>query len=168
MDKANPSQEKAATWASAKGFFVGLTVLCVAGAAVWFGYVQFFTKGLDHLPAKVCDGTVERDTVKQVLPSARSAEEGSKRQSSGEDLTFYCHVDTSGDASLWGEARIRPLSRADWLESYQESGDGSRLSRASVDGIEALARSDDKYAAVYVPACRARSIPPTPPRTTGS
>lgn len=99
--------------------------------------------------------------MKQVLPSARSAEEGSKRQSSGEDLTFYCHVDTSGDASLWGEARIRPLSRADWLESYQESGDGSRLSRASVDGIEALARSDDKYAAVYVPACRARSIPPT-------
>ncbi|MEU0344691.1 hypothetical protein ABZ092_38630 [Streptomyces bobili] len=154
------NKEQAAFRASAKGFLFSLTVLCLAGVAVWFGYMQFFTKGLEHLPAKVCEGTVERETVVDVLPHARSAEEGSDQHNSGDNLTFYCHVVTSGDSSLWGRAQIRPVSKDKWLASYRDSGGDNRIIRVSVNGIEAVAQLDPENttAGVYVPC-----VPPVVP-----
>ncbi|WP_432159173.1 hypothetical protein [Streptomyces sp. bgisy153] len=151
MGKPMENRSKAATLASARGFLFSLTILCLVGAGAWFGYVQFFTKGLQHLPAKVCEDTVDRKLVTQVLPSARSAEESSRRRHSGEDLEFYCHVDTSGDSSLLGETRVRAVSKGDWLKSYQEGKDIDHYVRASFGDIEALASRDSEYAAIYVP-----------------
>ncbi|MFE7277466.1 hypothetical protein [Streptomyces sp. NPDC057623] len=145
------NRESTSTRYNAKGLLLGLTALCLAGVAVWFAYAQFFTKGLERLPSKICEGTVERDTVTQVLPSARSAEEGSKRGNPGDDQVFSCHVATSGDSSLLGRSWVRPVSKADWLESYGGSGGNSQVIRTSVGGIEALAQLDTEQAAVYVP-----------------
>lgn len=140
-----------------------LAALCLAGVSIWFGYVQFFTKGLEHLPAKLCEGAVERDLVVQVLPSARSAAAGAKRQNSGDDLTFYCHVDTSGDSSIWSEARVRPVSEAEWIASYRGSGGDNGIIHSSADGIQAVAQLDTQQAEVYVPC-----TPPTVPSYNSS
>ncbi|MEU8992133.1 hypothetical protein AB0C98_38140 [Streptomyces sp. NPDC048558] len=145
------NRESTSTRYNAKGLLLGLTALCLAGVAVWFAYAQFFTKGLERLPSKICEGTVERDTVIQVLPSARSAEEGSKRGNPGDDQVFSCNVATSGDSSLLGRSWVRPVSKADWLESYGGSGGNSQVIHTSVGGIEALAQLDTEQAAVYVP-----------------
>ena len=144
----------------AKWFLFSLTALCLAGVSIWFGYVQFFTKGLEHLPSKLCEGAVERNLVVQVLPSTRSAEEGAKHQNSGDDLTFYCHVDTSGDSSIWSEARVRPISEADWIASYRGSGGDNGIIRSSADDIQAVAQPDTEQAEVYVPC--------TPPAVSSS
>ncbi|MGW2720335.1 hypothetical protein [Streptomyces sp. NPDC001492] len=152
-----------ATRHGAKGLLFSLTALSLAGVGIWFGYVQFFTKGLEHLPSKICGGTVERGMVIQVLPSARSAEEGSKRQNAGDDFTFYCHVVTSGDSSLWGEARVRPVSKTDWIKSYRGNGGDNQIIRTSVDGIEAVAQLDTEHAEVYVPC-----VPPAVPSYNAS
>ncbi|MFI8238826.1 hypothetical protein ACIF83_16400 [Streptomyces sp. NPDC085866] len=154
------SKKRAVVEYSAKNFLLSLAGLCLAGLVVWFGYVQFFTKGLEHLPVTMCENTVERDQVVQVLPQARSAEEASMHQNAGDDFTFYCHVVTSSASSLWGETRVRPVSKADWLESYRGSGGDKRIIRASADGIEAVAQLDpeDGVAAVYVP-CAPPAVP---------
>ncbi|MFE9095590.1 hypothetical protein [Streptomyces sp. NPDC007264] len=125
--------------------------------------MQFFTKGLEHLHAKICDGAVERNLVVQLLPPARSAEEGSEHRNSGDRLTYYCHVVTSSDSSLWGEARVRPVSKTDWLDGYRGSGGDNSIIRTSIDGIEALAQLDGEQAAVYV-AC----VPPAVPSYNAS
>ncbi|MDQ0598505.1 hypothetical protein QF037_002850 [Streptomyces canus] len=151
-------REQIVTQRSTKGILLSLTALCLAGVAIWVGYVQFFTNGLESLPTKICDGSVDRGLATQVLPPARSAEEGVKRQNSGDDLTFYCHVDTSNDSSLWSEAKVQPLSKADWLESYGVGGGNNRIIHTSVDGIEAVAKLDTEHAAVYV-SCSPPGVP---------
>jgi hypothetical protein len=150
---------------SVKRLFICVIAFCLTAVAIWFGYIQFFTKGLEHLPSKMCENTVDRDMVIDVLPSARSAKEGSDRQNSGDDLTFYCHVATSSDSSLWSQAGVRPVSKEKWLKSYRGSGGDSRIIRVSVDGIEAVARLDpeDTEAGVYV-SC----VPPTVPSYNAS
>ncbi|MFI1724868.1 hypothetical protein [Streptomyces sp. NPDC020489] len=150
--------EQKATQRSTKVILLGLTALCLAGVITWAGYVQFFTDDLENLPTKICDGSVDRDLATKVLPPARSADEGFKRQNSGDDLTFYCHVDTSNDSSLWSEAKVQPLSKADWLESLQGSSGRDRIIRTSVDGIEAVAKLDTEHAAVYV-SCSPPGVP---------
>lgn len=145
------NRESTSTRYNAKGLLLSLTVLCLVGVAAWFMYAQFFTKGLERLPAKICEGAVERDTVIQVLPAARSAEEGARRGNSGNDQVFSCHVSTSDDSSLLGRSWVRPVSKADWLASYGGSGGNNQVIHKSVGGIEALAQLDTEQAAVYVP-----------------
>ncbi|MFI6037597.1 hypothetical protein ACIBBD_26160 [Streptomyces sp. NPDC051315] len=149
MDKSTWSRERIATWESGKGFLLCLTVLLVLGSVAWL----FLIKGLYLLPEKMCEGTLERSVVTQVLPKARSAEDGSDRRGAGESFSFSCYVHTSNDSSLWGRADVEPVTREKWLESYRGSGDRNRIVSVSVDGIEALARLDDRnaVAGVYVP-----------------
>ncbi|WP_234334898.1 hypothetical protein, partial [Streptomyces sp. NRRL S-118] len=48
-------------------------ISCLVVIAAVFGYVEIFTKGIDRLPARPCDGAVDRETAARALPSARSA-----------------------------------------------------------------------------------------------
>ncbi|MFG2120559.1 hypothetical protein [Streptomyces sp. NPDC048710] len=134
-------------------FFVALGLFCGAG---WL----FLNKGLYLLPDKMCEGTLERDMVKEVLPRAQSADSGSDRQGAGDDLTFWCHVTTSDDVSLSGEARVQPASPEEWLEAYRGSGIRHRIIRVSVGDIEALAQIDPSAdtSSVYVP-CAPPGVP---------
>ncbi|MFI0999027.1 hypothetical protein ACIP10_21785 [Streptomyces galbus] len=139
--------------ASAKGFLLCLGVLCLAGVAVWFGYVQIFTKGIERLPAEMCDGTLKRDTVVDILPPAKSAHESSRQSDYGTHYTRYsCFVNTSKSA-LWSTAEVRNITKESWLKNYAKATGGVPVVRASVDGIEAVTplRSHGSEAAVFVP-----------------
>ncbi|MCX4435899.1 hypothetical protein [Streptomyces mirabilis] len=130
-----------------------LGLFCGAG---W----TFLNKGLYLLPGKMCEGTLERGMVKSVLPSARSADSGSHNQGAGYDLTFWCHVTTTNDSSISGEARVQPTSREKWLAYYRGSGSQNRIIRVSVGEIEALAQVDPDAdtSSVYVP-CAPPGVP---------
>ncbi|MFD0317388.1 hypothetical protein [Streptomyces flavalbus] len=144
------------TWETLRQFCLGAGVLCGLGAAVWFGYTQFFTKGLERLPATLCDGTVERDMVTQVLPPARYADEYSHGVDAGHQTRYSCSVATSNDARVWSTVEISSSTFEDMLKNRPPN---ARLIRASADGIEAYAASD-KSTYVYVPC--------TPPVTDPS
>jgi hypothetical protein len=156
MEKSHRSRTQPASWQNTKVIlllFVALGLFCGAG---WL----FLNKGLYLLPDKMCEGTLERNVVKQVLPPARSADSGSDSQGTGDDLTFWCHVTTSDDVSLSGEARVQPASREEWLEHYRGSGVRHRIIRVSVGDIEALAQIDPSAdtSSVYVP-CAPPGLP---------
>ncbi|MFI1365323.1 hypothetical protein [Streptomyces griseochromogenes] len=149
MEKSQMSRNRLASRQNAKVillFFVTLGLFCGAG---WL----FLNKGLYLLPDKMCEGTLERDMVKQVLPRAQSADSGSDSTGTGDNLNFWCHVTTSNDVSLSGEARVQPSSREEWLEYYRGSGVRHRIIRVSTGDIEALAQVDPSAdtSSVYVP-----------------
>ncbi|WP_158698015.1 hypothetical protein [Streptomyces prunicolor] len=157
MGKLSWSREKVASRKSVKVVLFSLTILCTAGIS-GFAYVHFFTKGLENLPSRVCDGTVERDLVIQVLPPARSADQWTDRQNSRADLTYYCHVTTTNNSSLLSETRVRPISKADWLKSYSKNGGTNKIIHTTADDIEALTQLNSDYVEVYAP-CSPPSIP---------
>ncbi|MGY1578228.1 hypothetical protein [Streptomyces sp. MN13] len=123
------------------------------GGAVWFGYVQVFTKGLERLPTKVCEGAVERDVAIQTLPRTRTAEESSERRGQGEDFEFHCRIYTSTGSILTGAARVRDAYTQSWLRHYGVN-EGSEVIRVSTNGVQALAALDDSHgtSSVYL-AC---------------
>ncbi|MYV47473.1 hypothetical protein GT031_18275 [Streptomyces sp. SID2888] len=94
----------------------------------------------------------------QVLPQARSADQGSRREGAGSDFAFYCHVSTSRDSLMFGQAKVTQISREDWLKYYKRSGDDQPVIRVSVGDIEALALPDSRTSAVYVP-CKPTVVP---------
>ncbi|MDQ0958786.1 hypothetical protein QFZ66_002664 [Streptomyces sp. B4I13] len=161
METSTWSQETRATWESGRGVVLCLVVLSLLGGATWL----FFIKGLYVLPKKMCDGTLARGTVTQVLPNARSADHGYRSRGVGDDFSFSCYVTTSNDSSLSGEARIKPLSSDKWLKYYQEAVDRNGLVRVSVGDIQALARIDSEAgtSSVYVPCA-----PPVVPEYNAS
>lgn len=138
-------------------FFVALGLFCGAG---WL----FLNKGLYLLPDKMCEGTLKRDMVKQVLPRAQSADSGSDSQGAGDNLSFWCHVTTSDDVSLSGEARVQSVSQQQWLDNYRESG-ARHVIHVSVGDIEGLAQIDPgtDTSSVYVPC-----VPPAVPSYNAS
>ncbi|MET8826447.1 hypothetical protein ABZX40_27975 [Streptomyces sp. NPDC004610] len=138
---------------NAKNFFVGLLILCVLGGGGWFGYVQIFTKGVERLPARVCDDAVDRGTVTRALPPARTAEEEASQKGEGENLRFSCRIATSSDSILSGHARIDDASVQTW-QNHNGVGSGGDAVQVSSDGVEALAQldSDNGWSSVYV-AC---------------
>ncbi len=156
METLQTSRTQPATWSSVKAFFLIMLIIGLFCGTGW----AFLNKGLYLLPNKMCDGTLERDTVKQVLPKARSADSGFDSQGAGGNLTFWCHVTTSNDSILSGKAQVEPVSRDKWLEYYQGSGKRNQLIRVSVGNIEALARIDSSAntSSVYVP-CAPPSVP---------
>lgn len=149
METLQTSRTQLATWPSVKAF---LLILLIIGLFCGTGWT-FLNKGLYLLPNKMCAGTLERDTVKRVLPNARSADSGFDSQGAGDNLTFSCHVNTSNDSTLYGKAQVEPVSRDKWLEYYRGSGNRNQLIRISVGNIEALARIDSSAntSSVYVP-----------------
>ncbi|MEV6536732.1 hypothetical protein AB0M86_45490 [Streptomyces sp. NPDC051639] len=156
MEKSEKSRASLASWRNGRVVLLFLVVLGLFCGAGW----TFLNKGLYLLPGKMCEGTLERDMVKSVLPSARSADSGSDSQGAGDGLAFWCHVTTSDDSSLSGEARVQPTSREKWLAYYRGSGGKNRIIRVSVGGIEALAQVDSgaDTSSVYVP-CAPPSVP---------
>ncbi|MCQ9135059.1 hypothetical protein [Streptomyces hilarionis] len=155
MTDAQRKRERAATKASTKGLLICLAVLSVAGAGAWFA----LTTGLERLPSKVCEGSVDRDVVIRALPRTRTAEEGSSRSHEGKNLMFSCHIYTSADSILSGMTRVDDASMQQWLDHY--GGTTSKESiRVSADGIEALAglNTDSGRSSVYVP-CVPRGVP---------
>ncbi|WP_405950955.1 hypothetical protein OG588_36540 [Streptomyces prunicolor] len=156
METSQTSRTQLGTWPSVKAFLLVLLFPVLFCGAGW----AFLNKGLYLLPNKMCDGTLERDTVKQVLPKARSADSGFNSQGAGYNLTFSCHVTTSNDSILSGKAQVEPVSRDKWLESYRGSGKQNQLIRVSVGNIEALAQIDssENTSSVYVP-CTPPSVP---------
>lgn len=136
-------------WKNARVILLFLVVLGLFCGGGW----AFLNKGLYVLPDKMCEGTLKRDTVKQVLPKARSADSGSDVQGSGSGLSFWCHVNTSNDSSLSGEARVQPVSREQWISDYRQFGGQHQIIRVSAGDMEALAQIDPSAdtSSVYVP-----------------
>ncbi|MEV6839674.1 hypothetical protein AB0N17_35135 [Streptomyces sp. NPDC051133] len=137
---------------STRQFTLGSVALCLVAGGGWFGYQQLFTKGLDRLSEKVCDGAVARATVIRVLPDSRSAEQSAERNGSGTSFTFSCRVSTSGDSLLSGEVKVQETSEKTWVDFYGSNAD-TALIRSAADGVEALAQIDNRHgtASVYVP-----------------
>ncbi|MEU5180993.1 hypothetical protein AB0G49_13185 [Streptomyces longwoodensis] len=139
--------------ASTKGFLLCLGVLSLVGVAVWFGYLHIYTKGLERLPATMCGGTLERDTVIDILPPAKSAHESSRQSDYGSHYTRYsCLINTSRSA-LSSTAEVRSITKEAWLRGYAENTTGVPVVRASAAGVEAVAplRGHGSEAAVFVP-----------------
>ncbi|MEU7421037.1 hypothetical protein [Streptomyces antibioticus] len=132
------------TWA------LGAAVL-VLTAGGWVSYQKIFTEGLDRLPAAVCDGSVQRDTVIRVLPDSRSAQEGAKAHGTGDSFLFGCHIYAGDDSILSGDVQIEDSSQKTWAKYYKSYAGKSKETpeQASSHGIDALARKE--YASVYVP-----------------
>ncbi|MDR6980575.1 hypothetical protein J2X68_007315 [Streptomyces sp. 3330] len=128
-------------------------------AGSWISYQQLFTKGLDHLPAEVCDGAARRDTVIRLLPDTRSAEEDGETHGAGDTFMFGCHVYAGDDSLLSGEVKIQDSSRQAWETYYKSYGGPSQGSaeQTSASGIYALSRG--KFASIYVPCVPSGSNP---------
>lgn len=156
MGKPQNSPTPLTSWRNTRVVLLFLVVLGLFCGAGW----TFLNKGLYLLPGKMCEGTLERDMVKSVLPSARSADSGSDSRGPGDGLTFWCYVTTSNDSSISGEARVQPISRERWLAYYRGSGGQDRIIRVSVGSIEALAQVNPgaDTSSVYVP-CAPPSVP---------
>lgn len=145
---------------SGKRLVASLLGLAFVGTGIWFAVHYALTTGLDRLPDKMCEGTLEQSTVKEVLPKARSADNGSGVDGAGYTLAFRCHVTTSGDSALSGEARVQPVSPKKWLEHYRGAGGQNHIIRVSAGDVEALARIDPDAdtTSVYVP-CEPPGVP---------
>ncbi|WP_329414230.1 hypothetical protein OG802_26210 [Streptomyces sp. NBC_00704] len=127
----------------------------------WFSYQEYFTKGLDSLPEKVCDESVPRETVIRILPESRSAEEGSDTSGSGNGFMYSCHIYGDGDSILSGEVKIQNSSVKGWEDYYQSYGgkSGAAAEKVSFNGMHALARSN--FASIYVPCVPSTTKPGT-------
>jgi hypothetical protein len=132
-----------------RSFILTLTSLCIAGLVTWFGYVHIFTKGLERLPERICENSVRRDLVVQILPRTRTADEGSGRRNGGKELSFSCRVYTSAGPILSGSARIDDASVETWLDHYGGSTDRDAV-RVAANDIEALARLDRESGNSYI------------------
>lgn len=124
-------------------------IFIVLGAGV-FGYIEIFTKGLDRLPAKVCEGAVDRKTAASALPDARKADErGVLRTDSRDDFTFYCYVSTQ-DSMISGEADTQDVNAAKWSEGFEgtESAHG-KIIKVSAGNIKAISQTNRSQ--IYAP-----------------
>ncbi|MFE9678624.1 hypothetical protein ACFYO5_31700 [Streptomyces sp. NPDC006259] len=128
-----------------------ITALLALTTGVWFSYREVFTRGLDHLPSKVCDEAVKRETVMRTLPDARSAEEGSDTIGAGYGFMFTCHINTTSESLLSGESEIQDSSQKSWEKYYKSYGGESKgkTEQTAEGGVYALSRGD--FASVYVP-----------------
>lgn len=124
---------------------------CLVVIAAVFGYLEIFTKGIDRLPARPCDGAVDRETAARALPSARSAEErGKLRQDRLDgDFLFACYVRTSGGSVISGEAESRDSTPGSWRDFYAENGNDENPVEVSSGDIRAVVHPNRAY--VYVP-----------------
>ncbi|GGT04315.1 hypothetical protein GCM10010271_02710 [Streptomyces kurssanovii] len=124
---------------------------CLVVVAAVLGYLEIFTKGIDRLPARPCDGAVARETAARALPSARSAEERGKLRQNRLDGNFFfaCYVRTSGDSIISGEVQSRDSAPGPWRDFYAENGIEENPVDVSSGDIRAVAHPDRAY--VYVP-----------------
>ncbi|MFJ6542202.1 hypothetical protein ACIQMP_16375 [Streptomyces sp. NPDC091385] len=154
MEKPQSSRARLLHWKDIRVVLLFLLAFCVCCAGGWV----FLNKGIYLLPDRMCAGTLGRDTAERVLPRAMSADSDSSVRGAGADLEFWCRVDTSGDASLSGEARVRPVGREQWVDYYR--GSGNRIVRVTVGNVEALAQvdADRDTSSVYVP-CAPPGVP---------
>ncbi|MFF4079520.1 hypothetical protein ACFYZN_08940 [Streptomyces sp. NPDC001777] len=131
--------------------FVTTGIVFLVAISVVFGYVEIFTKGIDRLPARPCDGAVDRETAARALPSARSAEErGVLRQNRSEgSYLFGCYVRTSGESLISGEVQPRDSAPGSWRDYYAKQGYIADPVDVVSGSIRAVSHPDHAY--VYVP-----------------
>ncbi|MGW8955031.1 hypothetical protein [Streptomyces sp. NPDC055709] len=122
---------------------------CLVAIAAVFGYLEIFTKGIDRLPNRPCDGAVARETAARALPSARSAEERGRLNRSDGNFFFACYVRTSGGSVISGEVQSRDSAPGPWRDYYAEEGYVVDPVDVSSGDIRAVVHPDRAY--VYVP-----------------
>ncbi|MGA4958901.1 hypothetical protein [Streptomyces lavendulocolor] len=135
------------TFLGKKAVRAGIGCLLLLGAV--FGYLEIFTKGIDRLPARPCDGAVDRATVAHALPAARKAEEKGTLNRQADDFTFFCYVRTSGGSVISGEAEPRDADPGPWRDYYAKQGYVVDPVEVSSGDIRAVVHPDHAY--VYVP-----------------
>ncbi|MHC5903653.1 hypothetical protein ACVNF4_07025 [Streptomyces sp. S6] len=128
--------------------FCAAALMLAAGG--WFGYQEIFTKGLERLPSKICDGGVSREIITHTLPKVRSAEESSNTVGSGYGFTFSCRV-YAGDSIFSGESEIQRGSQAKWKRYYESNAADDPVKRNLTSTGNIHAMSADDFASVYVP-----------------
>lgn len=136
---------------SSRHFAIGAVIICGLIIGGLFGYQQIFTKGLDRLPRKVCDGAVDRETAAHVLPDARSASEDGGVTGTGENFLFGCRVDTTGDSLVSGEVKVQDASVKSWSDFYKGYGGPEEGKALHIATDEVRALSKTRIASVYVP-----------------
>ncbi|WP_186778283.1 hypothetical protein [Streptomyces salinarius] len=138
----------------AKGFILSLVILIVVISGGWIGYVQVFTKGLERLPARVCDGAVSRDLAVDLLPPARSARDsadGEKYRRGDGSFVFNCRIYASNDSILSGWVQVDHASVEEWADHY-DANLRRKAVRVSFGKIWALAQLNERgTSSVYVP-----------------
>ncbi|MFF6997679.1 hypothetical protein ACFY93_22340 [Streptomyces sp. NPDC008313] len=132
-------------------------VLCAIFGGIWFGYQQIFRRGIDRLPATLCDGAVKREVAARVLPEARSAGHKSDVTGAGDNFMFACRVDTSDDYMVSGEAIMRDVSESGWADFYEQYGGDNEGKVVRVPSGDVRALSKRGFATVYVP-CVPRGV----------
>ncbi|WP_328395765.1 hypothetical protein OHS70_09790 [Streptomyces sp. NBC_00390] len=127
----------------------GIGFLVAVGTV--FGYLEIFTKGVDRLSARPCDGAVDRETAARALPSARSAEERGKLRQNRSDGNFFfaCYVRTSGGSVISGEVESRDSAPGPWRDYYAKEPYVVDPVDVSSGDIRAVVHPDHAY--VYVP-----------------
>ncbi|MFJ9034181.1 hypothetical protein ACIRQP_38130 [Streptomyces sp. NPDC102274] len=128
---------------------IGVALVCTLLGAGVFGYLEIFTKGLDKLPAKVCDGAIDRKTAASALPDTRKAlERGVLHTTSGGDFMFSCYVKTnSQDSIISGEAETHDASVENWSDAAESRPENAI--KASAGNVEAITWPD--RVTIYVP-----------------
>jgi hypothetical protein len=124
---------------------IGTVVIFALVVGGFFVYREVYTDGLDDLPVNVCDGAVDRDIAKHILPDGRSGRQDASSSSPGDHFLFGCRVD-NGKSIVSGEVQFGDASVQMWMDHYKKDGNIELVS----DGkVEAFATSD--VATVYVP-----------------
>lgn len=117
---------------TSKKAVIRVPLICIILGVGVFGYLEIFTKGLDRLPAKVCDGAVDRETAADALPDTRKALERGKMLTTGNGFMFACYVKVSSqDSIISGESKTADASEATWRDGAKGDGDGKEIKMSS-------------------------------------
>lgn len=128
---------------------IRVPLICIILGLGVFGYLEIFTKGLERLPAKVCDGAVDREIAADALPDTRKALERGKMLTTWNGFTFACYVKVgSQDSIISGEAKTADASEATWRTRTEGDGEGKEVKMPSGQ-VEIISWRDQ--AEVYIP-----------------
>ncbi|HEY8983459.1 MAG TPA: hypothetical protein VIU15_28250 [Streptomyces sp.] len=134
--------------------------LCAAALALtaggWFAYQEIFTKGLERLPSRVCDGAADRDSVIRLLPETRSAKEQFRTTGTRDKFMFSCGI-FAGDSILSGGVDVQDSSRIAWRKHYEAKASNAEGSSATAGEISVLSRGD--FSSIYIPCVPAGTEP---------
>ncbi|GAA3621826.1 hypothetical protein ACLIYM_18555 [Streptomyces fenghuangensis] len=138
-----------------------LVTALIAGISVsgFLGYREVFLDGVEDLPERVCDATVDNSIAARVLPDTRKVTVQTSQGRPGDDIIFSCSLTTEEESILFARAEMMKSSQESWRNYHADNKDGKPIDLAG--GIEATSWPRD--ATIYIPC-----TPPYPEGGAGS